>query len=132
MKYLLDTNICVYAMKRSPIKVFSRLRRCAIGDVGISAITYSELEFGVSNSSKSQQNRSLLNQFISPLEVVEYAPQVAPIYGQIRVDLKKKGRPIGPLDMLIAAHAMFLNCTLVTNNTREFSRVRGLRTENWA
>jgi tRNA(fMet)-specific endonuclease VapC len=63
---------------------------------------------------------------------VEYAPQVAPIYGQIRVDLKKKGRPIGPLDMLIAAHAMFLNCTLVTNNTREFSRVRGLRTENWA
>jgi tRNA(fMet)-specific endonuclease VapC len=131
MRYLLDTNICIYAMKRSPKNVFDRLRRCAIGDVGVSAITYSELEFGASNSRDPQGNRNLLNQFVAPLDVIAYEPQVAPVYGQIRTDLTRKGRPIGPLDMLIAAHALYLNCTLVTNNKKEFSRVPGLRIENW-
>ena len=102
-----------------------------IGDIGISAITYSELRFGVANSSNPEENSIALAEFIAPLEVVDYTAEVAETYGTIRSFLKKKGRLIGPLDLLIAAHVLRLQSTLVTNNVREFARIPGLRIENW-
>lgn len=131
MKYLLDTNICIYCIKRNPQKVFERMEERRVGEVGISAITYSELQFGVANSSAPEQNRIALVEFIAPLEVADYTMDVAEIYGSIRSLLKRKGRLIGPLDLLIAAHSLYLETTLVTNNVREFARIPGLKLENW-
>jgi tRNA(fMet)-specific endonuclease VapC len=102
-----------------------------IGDVGISAITYSELRFGVANSSNPEQNSIALAEFIAPLEVLDYTAEIAETYGSIRSILKTRGRLIGPLNLLIAAHALHLESTLVTNNVREFSRIPGLEIENW-
>jgi tRNA(fMet)-specific endonuclease VapC len=107
------------------------MRQEEVGAIAISSITYSELCFGVSNSSNPEQNATALAQFIAPLEVVDYTAGVAQPYGSIRSFLKQKGRLIGPLDLLIAAHAVQLDLTLVTNNLREFSRIPGLRVENW-
>jgi tRNA(fMet)-specific endonuclease VapC len=132
VKYLLDTNICIYIIKKNPEKVFRRFREFQVGDVGISAITYSELEFGVENSSNPQRNREALYEFLAPLEIAPYPPEVAPVYGSLRTHLQRKGLIIGPMDLLIAAHASYLGCTLVTNNTSEFMRVPHLLVENWA
>lgn len=132
MKYLLDTNICVYIIKKMPQEVFARFRTCQVGEVGISAITISELQFGVANSSRPNRNQAALNQFLSPLEIIDFSAQVAPVYGEIRTRLQSSGQVIGPLDMLIAAHALSLNCILVTNNESEFRRVPQLQVENWA
>ena len=132
MRYLLDTNICVYIINKRPEKVFTRFRKCGVGEVGISAITFSELRYGVSRSSRPDRNQAALNQFLGPLEILDFYAEVAPIYGEIRAALQASGRVIGPLDMLIGAHALFLNCTLVTNNEREFCRIPELRVENWA
>jgi tRNA(fMet)-specific endonuclease VapC len=131
MKYMLDTNICIYCIRRSPQKVFRRMQDREIGDVGISAITYSELQYGVANSSNSDRNSIALAEFIAPLEVLDYTGEIAETYGSIRSTLKRKGKLIGPLDLLIAAHALHLESTLVTNNVREFSRIPGLKIENW-
>lgn len=132
MKYLLDTNICIYIIKQRPKRVVERFERLRIGDVAISAITYSELSFGVANSSAPERNGLALQEFIAPLELAAYSPEIAPIYGELRTILSRKGRPIGPLDTLIAAHAIHLGAILVTNDTREFSRVPGLEIDNWA
>ena len=131
MQYLLDTNICIYAIKKKPEKVIERLRQTAITDVGISSITLSELEYGVERSGSKQQNRIALAEFLAPLEIMHYDERAARFYGRIRSELEQAGEPIGPLDMLIAAHALALGCTLVTNNDREFKRVTALRIENW-
>ena len=131
MKYLLDTNICIYCIRKSPQKVFRRLQKQEVGDIGISAITFSELEFGVANSKNPDQNQTALSELVSVLEVASYTAEVAPIYGSIRAALHKKGQQIGPLDLLIAAHSLFLGTVLVTNNVREFNRVPGLQVENW-
>ena len=132
MKYLLDTNICIYIIRKNPERMFRKFRECQVGDVGISSITYSELEFGVENSSNPQRNREALYEFLAPLEIEPYPPEAAPVYGSLRAHLQRKGRLIGPLDLLIAAHASYLGCTLVTNNLAEFSRVPNLIAENWA
>jgi tRNA(fMet)-specific endonuclease VapC len=131
MKYMLDTNICIYCIRKNPQKVFRRMQGREIGDVGISAITYSELRFGVADSSNPEQNSIALAEFIAPLEVLNYTAEIAETYGSIRSFLKTKGKLIGPLDLLIAAHAVHLESTLVTNNVREFSRIPGLKIENW-
>ncbi len=131
MKFLLDTNICIYAIKKQPRRVFEKLSECQIGEVGISAITYSELEYGVANSSDPQSNKIALLEFIGPLEIIDFQAGVAPVYGDLRARLKRTGAMIGSLDLLIAAHAIHLGSILVTNNTREFSRVPHLRVENW-
>ena len=131
MKYLLDTNICIYIIKQRPKKVFDRFRKLVVGDIGISAITYAELEYGVANSQAPDRNRAALTEFLAPLELMDFQAEVAILYGSIRADLTHKGRLIGPLDLLIAAHALYLNMTLVTNNTKEFSRVPNLRIDNW-
>lgn len=132
MQYLLDTNICIYLIKQKPPKVLERFNTLAILDVGISAITVAELEYGVCKSQQQEKNRSALMQFLIPLEIVEFDQAAATVYGAIRSDLESRGLIIGAMDMLIAAHALSLGATLVSNNVREFSRIDNLSLENWA
>ena len=131
LKYLLDTDICVYAIRKKSPSLFQKISRLHIGDAGISAITYAELAFGVSHSSRPEENMQTLQEFIAPLEILDFPAEAAISYGHLRADLAKKGIPIGPLDLLIAAHALYLGITLVTNNISEFSRIADLHTENW-
>jgi tRNA(fMet)-specific endonuclease VapC len=131
MKFMLDTNICIYIIKRSPSDAIRRFKRTAISQIGISSITLSELFYGVSKSSRPQQNLIALTQFIAPLEILSYGDEAAQCYGGLRACLEKQGTPLGSLDMLIAAHALSISCTLITNNKREFSRVPNLKIENW-
>ena len=131
MRYLLDTNTCIYVIKRSPPQVYKRLRKLRIGDVGISAITFCELQFGVTNSSKPEKNQLALTEFLAPVEVLDFPSAAAVTFGDIRSRLKRSGTPIGAYDLLIAAHALEQGLTLVTNNLKEFKRVPGLELENW-
>lgn len=131
MKYLLDTNICIYIIKQKPEKVFRKFRKFSLGQVGISSITYSELYYGVKKSRKVTQNEAALHQFVAPLEIHSYSDEASMIYGEIRAGLERAGKGIGPLDTLIAAHAKYLGFTLVTNNLKEFSRIPELKVENW-
>jgi len=132
MKYLLDTNICIYLIKQKPIWVGEKFNTLPPESVGISSITSSELCYGVSKSYNATQNRQALVEFLSPLKVAPYDEAAALYYGELRADLEKSGNVIGSLDMLIAAHALSLKVTLVTNNMGEFQRVAGLSLENWA
>ena len=131
MKYLLDTNICVYLIKKKPLSVIARFNEHAVGDIGVSSITVAELSYGVQKSQPQTQNQEAILQFLSPLVIAEFDTNAAFSYGQIRTELERKGTPIGSLDTLIAGHAASMNVTLVTNNIREFSRVHGLIVENW-
>ena len=131
MKYLLDTDICIYVINERPRKVLDRFSRHSVGDLGVSSITVAELAFGVEKSG-STRNRAALDAFLLPLEIAPYDLPAALRYGEIRSVLERKGTPVGPLDTLIAAHALSLGATLVTNNQREFKRIPGLRVENWA
>ena len=131
MRYLLDTNICIYLIKQKPQKVVDKFQTLSISDVGISSITVAELEYGVAKSQQQEKNRTALLQFLLPLEIVEFNQASATIYGSIRSDLEIRGLIIGAMDMLIAAHALSLGVTLVTNNVREFSRIPTLLLENW-
>jgi len=131
ISYMLDTNICIYIIKKKPIEVLTKLQQHKIEEIGISSITLSELEYGVSKSAKSQQNKLALAQFLAPIEIVSYDDNAATAYGQIRSTLEKQGTPIGSLDTLIGAHALSIGCTLVTNNTKEFTRIPNLLVENW-
>ena len=132
MKYMLDTNICIYAIKHKPEKVFLQLEKTDPEDVCISAVTYAELAHGVEKSSAVEKNRLALALLLSNIDIVNFDIQAANEYGNIRAELERKGTPIGPLDMMIAGHARSLGCTIVTNNVREFSRVSGLEVVNWA
>lgn len=129
-RYLLDTNICIYIIKRKPSGVFRHFEGLSIGDVGISSITGAELAYGVAKGG-SEQNQRALERFLAPLEVARFDEAALWKYGQLRARLERQGEVIGPLDMLIAAHALALGSTLVTNNMREFDRVPGLVLENW-
>ena len=131
MKFMLDTNICIYIIKRKPPNVIERFKQTEISQIGISAITLSELSYGVSKSSKPEQNQMALAQFIAPLEILPYGDDAAQYYGDLRSHLEERGTPIGSLDMLIAAHALSTACTLVTNNEKEFIRIPNLKIENW-
>jgi len=132
IKYMLDTNICVYVIRRKPEHVIQRLQRLQVSDVGISSITLSELEYGVAKSLKPQQNKLALTEFLAPIEILPYDDMAARHYGELRAYLERQGTPIGSLDTLIAAHAVSLKCVLVTNNIAEFRRVPGLKIENWS
>jgi len=131
MEYMLDTNICIYIIKKKPNEVFDRFNNLTIGDVGISSITLAELQYGIQKSSNSDKNRDALQKFLTPIEIIDYGYEATVEYGKIRAELEKNGVPIGPLDMLIASHAKSLNLILVTNNVREFERIVGLKIENW-
>ena len=131
MRFMLDTNIIAYAKNNRPESVLQHLTQYRPEDLCISAITMAELEFGVCNSSRPDQNRMALLLFLSRISVIPFDADAAREYGMIRADLTKKGTLIGANDLLIAAHARSLGLTLVTNNTREFDRVENLRVENW-
>ena len=131
MRFMLDTNIIAYAKSKRPESVAARLQQYDPLDICISAITMAELEYGASKSSWPEKNRVLLMLFLSEIQVVPFDANAAREYGDIRADLEKRGLIIGGNDMLIAAHAKSLNFTLITNNQREFERVKGLKLENW-
>ena len=130
--YLLDTNICIYVIRRRPTHVVDRLIAHDPREVAISSVTLAELEFGVEKSTAQIRNRAALELFLAPLQVLAFDAGAAKRYGAIRADLERKGRPIGGLDLMIAAHALAVEAILVTNNPREFTRVPRLRIENWA
>jgi tRNA(fMet)-specific endonuclease VapC len=127
MGYLLDTNICIYIIKKKPVSVLERFNNVPLGQIGISVITLAELEYGARKSVNPEKNLAALHQFLIPFEIFNFNYEATVEYGIIRSDLEKNGTPIGPLDMLIAAHAKSLNCVLVTNNEKEFRRVGGLQ-----
>ena len=132
MTYMLDTNICIYIMKNKPEKVLRRFKEELNNGIGISSITLAELEYGMKHSSNPAQNERALLRFLVPLSVLPFGAGAASEYGAIRTFLQNNGTPIGPLDMLIAAHAKAEGLVMVTNNVREFERVPGLEIENWA
>ena len=129
---LLDTNICIYAINRRSPGTLAPLRAFQGGDAGISAVTYAELRFGVENSARSDSNLVALERFLLPLEILAFDAEAARHCGRVRAILKRAGTPIGGNDLLIAAHALSVGATLVTNNAREFNRVRGLHVEQWS
>lgn len=130
--FLLDTNICIYLIKRRPGIVLKRLQEYSVAEIGISCITLSELEYGVHKSSQPFRNRIALAEFLAPFEILAFDDNAALEYGKIRWDLERRGQPVGGMDLLIASHALSTQCVLVTNNEREFRRVPGLNVENWA
>ena len=131
MNFLLDTNICIYIIKQKPPEVLEKFQAYNVGDLGISSIYVAELEFGVYKSKFPERNQQALEQFLLPLTIVDFDADAANMYGKIRAILEKQGTPIGSLDTLIAAHALSLGVTLITNNVKEFSLIPNLKLENW-
>ncbi len=124
MTYLLDTNICIYIIKKKPQIVLEKFKTISPDQIALSIITVAELEYGARKSSFPEKNLSALHQFLMPFNIFDFDYNTAIQYGIIRTELEKKGTPIGPLDTLIAAHAKSLDYTLVTNNEKEFNRIR--------
>lgn len=129
MKFLLDTDICIYLLKRQPL-VLAQFTQHRMSDIGISAITVAELEYGVAKSGSTKNKRTLAS-WLALLQQPPFDIHASSTYGRVRAELELKGTPIGPLDTLIASHALALGLTLVTNNVREFNRISGLKIENW-
>jgi len=130
-RYMLDTDTCSYIMKRSNDEVLRRLRKVLVSDVCISVVTKAELLFGVEMSARRKQDDEALNAFLRYSEVLDFPDEASPHYARIRAALQRRGAMIGANVLFIAAHASSLGLTLVTNNTREFGRVRNLALENW-
>jgi tRNA(fMet)-specific endonuclease VapC len=130
LQYMLDTNICIYVIKNYPAKLRETFNRLA-EQLCISTVTLAELGYGAEKSARRLENLQAVDQFAARLEVLAFSSKASAHYGQIRVVLERSGKLIGPHDMLIAAHARAEGLTVVTNNTREFRRVPGLRVENW-
>jgi len=130
MKWMLDTDTCIAIVKKHP-GALKKLRGKSIGQVGISAITLGELAFGAAKSKRAIDAHGALSEFLLPLEVAPLDERAAMQYGPIRASLERRGKPIGPLDTLIASNALAIDVILVTHNTREFGRVEGLRVEDW-
>ena len=131
MTYMLDTNICIYAIKNKPEQVLEKLKQNLSNGICISAITLAELQHGVEKSMNPEKNSMALLQFLSILDILPFDDLAAVEYGKICAYLQKRGTPIGTMDMLIAAHAKTENLIIVTNNVREFERVPNLKIENW-
>ena len=132
MKYLLDTNICIYIINEKPEKVLRKFEQYPVYEFGISSITHAELQYGVEKSKNKTTNQDALYEFLLPLTILPFqGKRLVPCYGEIRVSLESKGQTIGPFDMLIAAHALSLDLTIISNNIKEFSRIPTLKSENW-
>ena len=131
IRYMLDTSTCIAIIKRRPDTIQARLTALSVEEVGISGIVAAELWYGVAFSQKKKQNETALKDFLDYVTVLDWPFEAGKIYGRIRADLKGKGTPIGAMDILIAAHALFLDAVLVTGNEREFQRVSDLKIENW-
>ncbi len=132
LRYLLDTNICIYIAKRRPPAVAKHFARLAAGTVGMSLITFGELRYGAEKSARREQTLAALERLVEVIPVIEPDAAVGATYGVLRAQLERTGTPIGNNDLWIAAHALGLGLTLVSNNTREFERVPKLKLENWA
>lgn len=129
--YMLDTNICIDVIRYQHKHLVSKITSRPLGEVGISTIVLAELQYGAAHSSRPEENLRALMKFCAPLEILPFDDRAACTYGTVRQQLESKGVPIGPMDTLIAAHALSIDAALVTNNTREFRRIKNLRTENW-
>ncbi len=129
--FLIDTNICIYIMNDHPPEVIQKFRDIGVGNICISSITVSELQYGAYKSKQIKKNINRLDEFLSPFEILAYNESASNFYGKIRSQLEKTGNVIGPLDMLIAAHALSEKLTLITNNVKEFKRVKSLKIQNW-
>lgn len=132
MRFMLDTTTCVDLIRRRRERIVRRMQRLPPDDLCVSSVTLSELEYGAAKSANPGKNRFALAEFMTPLHVAPYDDAVAPVYGRVRAELERAGTPIGPLDTMIAAHALSLGLTVVTDNEREFRRVSGLKVQNWA
>lgn len=132
-RWLLDTNVCIrlLANDENSLRVIDRLDRVERSQVFISSITAAELFFGVERSARPAENLNRVRRFMAEFELSEFGADAAEAYGTVRATLAASGRPIGPLDTLIAAHAMALKATVVTSNVREFRRVKGLKVADW-
>jgi tRNA(fMet)-specific endonuclease VapC len=131
LRYMLDTDICSYVMKRSHDALLRRLQKVPVSEVCVSVVTKSELLYGVEVSPRRQQDEAALNAFLNYVEVLDFPDNASSHYAQIRAQLKKSGKMIGANDLFIAAHARSLGLTLVTHNTQEFRRVHRLAIEDW-
>ncbi len=131
MKFLLDTDICIYLMKTISEKLMGKFRAIPGGEIGISAVSVCELQYGVAKSGKPVANQIALDGFLRDFEILPFPQSAALQYGRLRAALEKSGKPIAGMDILIAAHALDIGAHLVTNNKKEFSRVPGLKTEYW-
>lgn len=131
MQYLLDTNICIYIIKQKPVQIVEKFKKIPAHHVSISSITVAELEYGVAKSQWPHKAESALEEFLIGLNIAVFDREATRCYGKLRALLEKQGNTIGPLDMLIAAHAQSLAACLVTNNLSEFQRVKNLQLENW-
>ena len=131
IKYLLDTDMSSYIIKQRPVEVLQKFKKLPMNSIGISIITYAELMYGIERSSSKRVNREVVENFIQHTEVLNWNKEAADQYALIRTQLETSGTPIGAMDMMIAAHTKSIQCTLVTNNTRHFSKVAGLKIENW-
>ena len=131
MRYLLDTNTCIYIINKKPSSAIKRIQTKQPEEIAISTITQAELEYGVARSRYPDRNRIALLEFLFPFYLLDFDQMAASQYGLIRSSLESKGKPIGPMDMLLAAQAKSIDLILVTNHEREFRRVEGLKTENW-
>jgi len=131
-QFLLDTNICIYIRRKRPEEVLRRFRRLKAGEAVLSVITFGELLYGAEKSAQRAAALELLRELAQELPVLGLPETAAAAYGAIRAELERRGQMIGNNDLWIAAHARAAGLTLVTNNEREFRRVRGLRLENWA
>ena len=130
MTYLLDTNICIYIINEKPLQVLQRLIQTGRESLAISTVTVAELAFGIAKS-KREGSRIKLENFLSQFPIVDWNQEAAWMYGNVRKALEAKGQRIGERDLLLACQALALDATMVTNNTREFERVDGLKWENW-
>jgi tRNA(fMet)-specific endonuclease VapC len=131
MKYMLDTNVCIGLIRQKPQKLIDRLTDCEPGLVGISTITIAELMYGARKSTRIEQNMSALEQFLLPVEIVDFDQSASIAYGFVRAALERAGCTIGSMDLLIGAHALSLDVILITNNTTEFQRIPHLKVEDW-
>jgi tRNA(fMet)-specific endonuclease VapC len=128
---MLDTNICIYLIKRQPRKVIDKFQEIALGEIAISSVTVAEMMYGVAKSQHQDKNKVALESFLAPLEIVDFGFKAAQYFGIVRAHLEKIGAPIGAYDLMIAAHALSLGLMLITNNEREFQRIPDLIVENW-
>lgn len=131
MKYMIDTNICIFIIRQRSLPVLHRIEKTPPGQIAISAITVAELQYGVFKSSNPEKNAQALAKFVNPFQVLPFSEKDTMAYGIIGRNLERRGTTIGPFDLLIAAHAVSNSLVLVTNNQKEFSRVEGLQTEDW-
>lgn len=129
---MLDTHICIHIIKKQPEQVLKKFSALNLGDVCVSSVTFAELMYGVEKSQHPQKNKTALEEFMLPMEIMSFDEEAARYYGYLRISLEKKGTPIGPMDLMIAAHAQSIHATLVTNNEKEFIRIPGLKVKNWA